>query len=75
MKTEANETAYPIIGSNVNDIREVEVKESGLTKREYFAALAMQGYCAHRYTPHQNEKGVAEYSVKLADALIEALNK
>jgi len=49
----------------------------GLTKREYFAAMAMQGYCGGEFTgqsgkPHED---MAEWSVEMADALIEALNK
>lgn len=46
---------------------------SGLTKREYFAAMAMQGLLA------RNETGTVEQftaiAVTAADALIEALNK
>ena len=45
----------------------------GLTKREYFAALAMQGFCMwEAFTP---EKDVAEASVRQADALLEELSK
>ena len=48
----------------------------GLTKREYFAAMAMQGYLANtniggNYLPIEH----AIDSVKLADALIKALNE
>lgn len=45
----------------------------GLTKREYFAAMAMQGLCAE---DHSKEcKTVALWSVGMADALIAELNK
>ena len=46
----------------------------GLTKREYFAVMAMQGILAgaREYTPFTN---VAKDSVSMADALIDELNK
>ena len=48
----------------------------GLTKREYFAAMAMQGLSVYSYggTPLSDEK-LAVWSVNLADALIAELNK
>ena len=50
-----------------------EVKFGGLTKREYYAGLAMQGLIStinvHEY------KDLAEYCVNAADALLERLNK
>ena len=53
-----------------------EIVNMGLTKREYFAAMAMQGMCAHSsLTKILAYENIAEWSVKQADALIEALNK
>lgn len=48
--------------------------ESGLTKREYFAACALQGFiaCPNVSGP---DKEVAEAAVRFADALIAALNE
>lgn len=49
---------------------------SGLTKRELFAAMAMQGILSsgeHRYGSTLN--GLAQYAVQLSDALINELNK
>ncbi len=52
----------------------------GITKREYFAALALQGYCATVQSvkpdnalemPHN----LASWSVLCADELIKALNE
>lgn len=43
----------------------------GLTKREYFAGLAMQGFIASG----KADGDFAEWSVKNADALIAELNK
>lgn len=56
--------------------------EGGLTKREYFAGLAMQGLAATRLVDIYNrqlQSGQAELlatlAVQQADALIEELNK
>jgi hypothetical protein len=46
--------------------------EYGLTKREYFAAMAMQGIASDETLSFF---GIAEKAVKQADALIDALNK
>lgn len=45
-------------------------KDHGLTKREYFAAAAMQGFLANG-----NTINVANRAVYHAEELIEALNK
>lgn len=49
----------------------------GLTKRELFAAMAMQGICASDVEawPDSSDQGIAQQAVVLANALIEALNK
>jgi hypothetical protein len=46
----------------------------GLTKREYFAAMAMQGYIASGLMDRCGEKTLALHSVTAANALIKALN-
>jgi len=49
---------------------------NGLTKREYFAAMAMQGVvCNHAMIDTDNWKWLATESVKIADTLISELNK
>lgn len=45
----------------------------GLTKREYFASMAMQGIAQH-YSKGQ-DTALAEKAIKFADALIKELNK
>lgn len=45
---------------------------AGLTKREYFAAMALQGILIQ---DNYREEFYAETAVKLADALIEELEK
>ena len=46
---------------------------SGLTKREYFAAMALQGICASDVQDRLEH--ITEGSVIIADELIKALNK
>ncbi len=41
--------------------------------RFYYAGMAMQGYCVSK--PTVGDKAIAGWSVDIADALIEALNK
>ena len=48
-------------------------KQTGLTKREYFAAMAMQGLLAN--TKNSFYERVANDALDAADALINALNK
>lgn len=46
----------------------------GLTKRELFAAMAMQGYCARPQTnATQGPNSIADLSIDTADALLKAL--
>lgn len=46
----------------------------GLTKREYFAAVAMQGLCGNTDIS-MGVKDLGDWALKQADALIAALNK
>jgi hypothetical protein len=58
-----------------NDVKQFHV---GLTKREYFAAMAMQGFLSAQKTVHLDFLDmicIAEDSVKMTDQLIKALNK
>lgn len=49
---------------------------NGLTKREYFAGLAMQGILAANMYPNisSTPKDIAKYSIQLADELLTHLN-
>lgn len=53
-----------------------DTNEGGLTKREYFAELAMQGVIA-KNKPGLSDvtENVAHWAVEMADALIKELNK
>lgn len=70
METIANKSAFPFVTTEFGF-------EEGVTKREYFAALAMQGFCAAGYGEFMktHEEHIAKLSVCQADALINALNK
>jgi len=73
MKTNGNDPANPTIGWELTAHGDLVVitDQYGLTKREYFAAMAMQGMLSdpERYG------AIAKWAVKFADALIEELNK
>ncbi len=47
----------------------------GLSKREIFAALAMQGLCANSAFEGLNDGDIANIAVNQADELIKRLNK
>jgi hypothetical protein len=70
------DSVFPILERNWNQDREEEVYElsGGVTKRELFAAMAMQGSMACAAQPRLI-KSVVEDSVKLADALMAELAK
>jgi hypothetical protein len=60
--TNPNDLAFPLLSSTVEG-------QTGLTKREYFAALMMQSYVINL-----KPCGAAEKAIECADALIAALN-
>ena len=47
----------------------------GLTKREYFAAMAMQGLLAHHGDGDYSRDSIASYAVAHADELLTELYK
>ena len=72
-KTNPNDAAFarPVGGT----LEDGNGDTLGLTKREYFAAIAMNGHCSHKKLALENDSDIARWSVKIADALIEELNK
>jgi hypothetical protein len=68
-KTLENQCAYPIV------ISETNVPQWGLTKREYFAEMAMQGLFVNLTQVGATPKMIAEQAVIMADELIKALNE
>jgi len=78
METHANDPINSFIDQNDDG------QWHGLTKREYFAAMAMQGLCANPIlkdvinkvkSAKEFDSYTANTAVSLADALINALNK
>lgn len=69
MKTHPNDSANPV---QING--DVDSCNYGLTKREYFAALAIQGLLSNSSLKTDVKEDV-ETAVWAADALVEALNK
>lgn len=66
-----NEPAYPFVSED-------GYPHVGLTKREYFAGLAMQGLLSNSSVIKDNNGKLDNYgkaAVELADALLEALNE
>lgn len=63
-----NETRY-----KVDELVSESYPNHGLTKREYFAAMAMQGLAAQKYWAYP--ESLAHCSTEAADSLINALNK
>jgi hypothetical protein len=51
-----------------------DAPQDGLTKREYFAAMALQGILSH-LTTRVNAEDVTKAAVLVADQLIIELNK
>ena len=77
MKTNPNDSAF---NSNAkveyNDYTKTQYRENtGLTKREYFAGLAMQGILSNFAAKNLKASSVSKEALFHADALIEALNK
>ena len=60
----------------VNPILECErYSNNGLTKREYFAAMALQGLLANPDLTKTDDATIAMTCIDAADSLIKALNK
>ena len=70
MSTQPNDAAHPIADN-------VLTWDKGITKREYFAAMAMQGILANPNNRFHADSDAlaAEWSVKMADKLISKLNQ
>lgn len=83
--TISNEPAFPVecsYSEGGKDIRGVQTGSysgwcTGLTKREYFAALAMQGLLAARngFMVDIGTETVGSYAVRCADSLLAELAK
>lgn len=70
-------SAYPLTDAQWTSrvgrgIKEQDIE--GLTKREYFAGLALQGLCSN-LSGNQFTEEIASDAVEFADALLKALEK
>ena len=77
METIGASPSFPPSEKAVSDIKAgygYPEEYMGLTKREYFAAMAMQGFASIEVTD-MPFKSIAQDSVRMADALITELNK
>ena len=72
--TNPNAFVSPSTHQNSDGTHDFNINK-GLTKREYFAAVAMQGFLADTSGTLLNPEFVAKHSVAYADALINALNE
>jgi hypothetical protein len=68
MRTKAKGPAFPLISD------EGYIINAGLSKREYFAVMALQGLLTDNESANTREE-FAGYAVKFADGLIEELSK
>jgi hypothetical protein len=68
MKTDQNAPINPYRHLNCNG--QIDDQYEGLTKREYFAAMAMQGLLSSSGPDHQH----AKTAIEMADDLIKELN-
>ena len=72
METKSNEPAFSKPAFYHPD-GAIDLPNNGLTKREYFAAMALQGMLAKYGSDYQVQN--AKEAIYWADALIEELNK
>ncbi len=66
--------AFPYVKTVEKDTLSQETAQ-GLTKREYLAALAMQGILSSHFDNTLTPETVADYATHCADGLLDALNK
>lgn len=66
MKENSEQSAFPYV-------LDWSSHEGGLTKREYFAAMAMQGLLAHERYGSYTPEDTAKYAVEQADELLKQL--
>jgi len=67
----------PVTGCGTFFLSELNKTQTnnGLTKREHFAGLAMQGFISAGHGGMPNASELADYAVRYADALLGELDK
>lgn len=68
MSKDQSEPAFPVPGSEYGGTGTF----FGMTLRDYFAAKAMQGICAHPETWGRQTSEIAQSAYELADAMLAA---
>lgn len=74
----SNYSAYPQVAfDDRGALTTLGMQEfQGLTKREYFAGLAMQGLCSYNGTMNEhNVESTIRRSIEIADELLKQLEK
>ncbi|NJO73319.1 MAG: hypothetical protein HC833_05840 [Leptolyngbyaceae cyanobacterium RM1_406_9] len=71
-RTDSHDPAFPLFCQHIEPS---SVAFYGLTKREYFAAMAMQGLIAADTDFEKTALEVSRWAVSQADSLIERLNE
>jgi hypothetical protein len=75
LETKANDPIHNVINSKKDYSDDNIYKSNGLTKREYFASMAMQGIISNKDGLDIKIERIVESAVDTADDLIEELNK
>lgn len=72
-----NQPAFPVLElKQLGDKMLLDCAAAGLSKREYFAGLAMQGLVSNPDIKFSSTaENFAKYSVEIADALLAELSK
>lgn len=70
-----NNSDKPAMPQSLKMSDATHIHSPGLTKREYFAGLAMQGLLAKHGDDDYEEGKIAEYAINHAEQLLEELEK
>lgn len=76
MTTNANRAAHPMVGYSEFNEEGKRRNVEGVSKREYFAAAALQGFCGNCHTEptyQEHFDNLANASIRMADTLLDAL--
>jgi hypothetical protein len=67
----ADDRAFPFLRENNNPSMPLIMGGSGLTKREWFAGMALQGLCVNGYYMSTEDRlNIAMSAYQLADAML-----
>lgn len=75
MKCEPDAFAHPSVVKDPNDEAKIIHVELGLTKREYFAAMALQGMLASNFWGEDSLSSIATHAALMSDTMIKEISK